>query len=245
MNTDPKQPAGKYMDVTHPAHTRPSATSRPIIVPNRPMLAADPMINESAELAATVHKTDSDSSLVETEAQNNARIEPPKELLAAPSLPTKQSDDAKETVASPEVSVPAVEPADTEEPEPRPVFDEDTAKSETEPDTDPKEATEPHKEATKPDETPAPNAAVQTTPVIDIAAESDAPSPEDEAAARNEQLIADATYFLPIGQVKHRGQRLVFGLCLIVVLAVVVLDVLLDTGSISLSGIPHTTFFGS
>lgn len=52
-----KQTTPKFMDMTHPAHVKPSTTSKPVIVTNRPMIAADPMIAEAAERAAGAKKS--------------------------------------------------------------------------------------------------------------------------------------------------------------------------------------------
>lgn len=256
MNTDPKQPAGKYMDVTHPAHVRPSATSRPIIVGSRPMLAADPMIAELAQQAAT-HKNDENSQTDDVAAHSRDKVvKPPTtpENIAptAPKNPEEDDEPAKPDSALDTASAQS-------EPETGSKTSSDETQASDRPESKPTVAEISHTDSEKSAEASAEKAHIslsttEETPPVSAAAvldtasdatESDTPSPEDEAAAHAEQIITDGTYFLPIGQAKHRGQRLIFGICLIVVLSLVVVDVLLDTGIISLSSVPHTTFFGS
>ena len=83
---------------------------------------------------------------------------------------------------------------------------------------------------------------------LDALAETEAAahSAEEAATAREEELeqhIAAGTYFVPIGQIKRRTRRRILGVVGVVLVGLLVLNILLDTGVLSFEHIPHTTFF--
>lgn len=72
---------------------------------------------------------------------------------------------------------------------------------------------------------------------------TDENAPTSARQAELEELIAKGTYAVPINALKHRRHMVVFEIVLLLlVLAVAGLDVLLDMGTLSLPGVPHTNF---
>lgn len=68
-------------------------------------------------------------------------------------------------------------------------------------------------------------------------------TPEQKEVANLENLIATKKYFVNVGQSRGRRRALLFGVLLIILLGIVMVDVLLDMGVLSISGVPHTSFF--
>lgn len=235
MSATPKQSAGKYMDITHPAHVRPSATSKPVIVGNRPMLAADPMIAESAERAAA-HKPTAPALPDPHDSQFREKRVEPEISLEAPTVAStseERDEQPQKDSSRPPVASVTLAPDDATVQQHKPVVN-----AESEAFTSEKDARTLERPKSTVDDKVTVASSIETATDID----SNELSPEAIATARSQQYIADGTYFLPIGQAKHRGQRMLFGVCLIIVLLILVLDALLDTGIINLT-VPHTTFF--
>lgn len=224
---DKPQPI-RVMDVTHPRNVQPSTTSKPVIVSNRPMIAADPMIAgmppkstaEDVELPAGAPEPTVPPEVV-TQNHESKTILPTEDLLRA----MEQPKPAEKAEAQPE-EVPAEEPATIAEP--TPATPEAPAKTQDTP--------------AKPDEVPA----IETNDEETEEEDDDTPKPETAEQKRDhelETLIASGKYYVPINRSgkKRAMVALVIILCLIGLLAVA--DLLLDMGIVRVSGIPHTSFF--
>lgn len=230
----------KVMDAVHPGDTPASPTSRPI-VGNRAYIASDPMLNEQEKDASAEKPSGSESTAtkeaaakepaVSREAKNIKPIsDDPSDKEYVPDTDAEESPktdtaDASEQKEQKDINQTADTPVDVE---PKPPEEDGVVAPEapTVPVSDTQEATE--------DDTDEPEEVPQQTP-------------EDEAAAAREaeleRHIAAGTYAVPIGQVKHRKQKMTLILVLVVlVVAVVALDVLLDMDVFELSGVPHTNF---
>lgn len=198
----------KIDDVKRPDKVTPSASGRPIIVTNRPVLTADPMV---------VPKADSSTAEAVPVTRTAKTIAPVSQDVEAPAEKTK----------APEAPTPA----------------ETTESAEPSPDT--------------PAEQPEAEAAENTrgvqidTPVRDSEAAVTAAEAEAEAArqAREtelEQLIASGKYAVPVNSVERkRTVHTSVGLTvLVVVLAALLIDLMLDANIIELlQKLPHTHFF--
>lgn len=243
----------RVMDITHPKDVRPSSTSKPVIVTNRPMIAEDPMIaqaaREAAEKGAELPAGAPSAPLVppdEPTVNRQAKTVKPisvsqdqdKEVQA--NTPTPKPETTESIDTSSETDKPASEAAEAE-----PVQSTETTERTT-PEASSEPATAEH--------APAPQAA-DTTGESTIAGlsvddsetdEDGEPRPETPEEKRSHDLeshVAKGTYFVPINQVGKRRSRMVLTAVLIVVLALITLDLLLDMGIINISGVPHTTFF--
>ncbi len=223
---DKPQPI-RVMDVTHPRNVQPPTTSKPVIVSNRPMIAADPMIAgmpakpaaEDVELPAGAPEPTVPPEAV-TQNHESKTILPTEDLLKAMEQP-KPVEKAEVQPAE----VPADEPAKIAEPTP--------------PETEP---------SVKPQDTPAKPEEVPAIETDDEAEEEDDDTPKPETAEQKrerelETIITSGKYYVPINRSgkKRAMVVLVIALCLIGLLAVA--DLLLDMGIVRVSGIPHTSFF--
>lgn len=218
----------KIIDVSHPDETVPDTSSRPVIVTNRPMIKQDPMIAEKA--AEEPEKSDESKP---TKAASKTKEEPAatKKKSIAPLADEKiviepiESDEAKDD-----------QPA--EEPEEVTASDktEETVEESAKPSDQSKEK-EP-KESQAADE----NVQVDEDATEKAKKEEEIDQAELDRQADLQKLIDSGKYALPI--VDAHSRRYVLGLVLLlIVLAALVLNVILDIGLIQLPGIPHTTFF--
>lgn len=227
MADKPEQPI-RVMDVTHPRNVQPPTTSKPVIVSNRPMIAADPMIagmpakpaKEDVELPAGAPEPTVPPEAV-TQNHESKTILPTEDLLKAMEQP-KPAEKAEVQPAD----VPAEEPAKTGEP--IPTAAEPPAKTQDTP--------------TQPEEVPA----IETDDEETEEEDEDTPKPETAEQKRERELetiIASGKYYVPINRSGKKRAMIVFVviLCLIGLLAVA--DLLLDMGIVRVSGIPHTSFF--
>jgi hypothetical protein len=261
----------KVIDITEPGKSEPSATSRAIIVTNRPMLQQDPMVIGTATSdvdsdntpAGKVQKPESELSSV----QEGHSILPP----SAPHL----SEDSSEADQSPTVEVDSIpksdEPSDpqppneaAEKPEIK-VSDAVTDKKvelksaeiaapsvEKEPTEEPVAEAEPKDASSEPEEGDAKSASgadddqVAPNKVMDEATKKAA---EEKAAkeAELEKLIESKKYFLPINAIQLRRNKLqsilLFSILIILVLAL--LDFSLDAGLLKINGVHSLTHFFS
>lgn len=243
------------MDVSKPGKGTPSATSRPIIVTNRPILQ-DPMVagdtgattEEKPPVAAkpsqkvTVQpisiKVQHDGEETDANAKEpEAPAGPQPEMVVKPlEEPLKKVKDeaAKEPTTPLEDAAPEDVPAPAEE------------VAETKDET-PEEKPEPD---TKTDEAQADGAANEEkkTALTPEEQEAAAKKAEEEAAAHAAaiQKLADShEYYLPIKTTESRKTRrfIMLGAVLILVLGVAWVDVALDAGLLHISGVKPVTHF--
>jgi hypothetical protein len=235
----PNRVAPKIIDVTAPNKSAPAPSARPIVVTNRPVLASDPMIADKAPEA----------------------IEPAGVPIVSRQAKTLKPPQPNETTEAD--AAPKPEPAATAAPTAEAVPPGD-AKPEP---TEPAESVESSPVATitepgpKAKELPPNEPAKPTAPVIGNQSDVDEPeneqtdaekaATEKQQAADNsrsqelEQLVTSGKFNVPINAVQRKRSRTrVLLLCVLaVVLAAALVDAALDSGAISLSGIPHTHFF--
>lgn len=210
----PASAAKPVMDIMHPGTGKPAdATTRPIIVTNRPVLQ-DPMVSG---------------------ASDTPNVVPSAEPVSAP------SPSSSKLVVQPLTAAPADTDADgvIEPGEMKPAESEvkaDPSPDEPAPDRS-SDKTEPTDEADEDaDGTP-------TTAAADAELAASAKAMEEI-----DNMVEEKTYFLPINSVEKRRSKhvFIFGMLLIVLLAVLWLDVALDAGFIKLGGLsPLTHFFNT
>jgi len=255
----PAKPSGpiKVMDITHPSNIQPDATSRPVLVPSRPMVVADPMIAQSAVDVLTkggAEKSAGDPTEMATRTP---------ELIVDRQAKTVNPDEAvepKDTNAdgpAPELPEPAeqvlagVPPVDAEAVNKVPASPivEITKPTEATPVIDVLPPNDTRKDAPN-SEVANPLAHSQSTFEI---SESDEDESDDDTAlektaeqkqAENiEKLVASRLYAVPIGKRAKRRARMLLVTLFVVLLALLTVDLMLDMGFLKISGIPHTTFF--
>lgn len=266
-----KTPASPgVFDVSKPGTARPDASSKPIIVTNRPMLH-DPMVAAAADAtddkvalapksAVTItpitvtspDEADAAAVTVDKKAESATQAPPltaeskPKKITkkskpAPAELPTVKAEDA----ATSEPSVPAAD---------KPAEESKGEAPTAEPDKAPAPVEEPEKSAEKPAEAapvadadkPAENeekAKKALSPEEQAAADKKAAEAAAEHEAAIQKLVDDETYFLPINSVETRKTRrfMLLGVVLILVLALAWADVALDAGLIHLAGLKPLT----
>jgi hypothetical protein len=247
----------KVMDVTHPANVQPSTTSRPVIVTNRPMIPEDPMINQAAQSAIDIEKP-----------AGAPKEEEAPDVTSAPEISAREGKTIVPITTDTEVETSKAEEKgkDAEAETPHTTITIDTGLEEDggenehllaaeEPDkqTDAlKEPVAPKATATKPvaeEASSKPEPANEDTSFTAIPEdgqldEGDPESKEKTAEEKRqeelEEIIAAGTYRVPIGQVAKRRSRMVFTVIIIVLLLLALLDLALDMGLLTLSGVPHT-----
>ena len=251
----PAKPSGpiKVMDITHPSNIQPDATSRPVLVPSRPMVVADPMIAQSAVDVLTKggaeksagDPTEMTARTPELIIDRQAKTVTPDEAI--------EPKDTNADVPAPELTeqeLAGVPPVDAEAVKkvPSPII-EITKPAETTPVADVMPANDAQKD-TPNTEAVKPLAPSQSTFEI---SESDEDESDDDTAlektaeqkqAENiEKLVASRLYAVPIGKRAKRRARMLLVTLFVVLLALLTVDLMLDMGFLKISGIPHTTFF--
>lgn len=206
----------------------PSTSSRPLIVTNRPMMASDPMLSAGSE---------SETEKPSGEVSHTAPLVQDVMGQTARTIQPTNSDLASEQAAESRVE---------EEASPKPQNDDNSNDQKPIPDETSFQAEESH--------APENTASNEAVSVEGSASNEDTPQKSDtvklslentQASDRDlelEQLIAKGTYAIPIGQVKRRRMKVLFLVLLVILAVIVILDVLLDLGSLSLQGVPHTDF---
>lgn len=217
----------KVIDAVHPGDTPPTPTSRPI-VGDRLYVASDPMLNEST----SDDISDKPSGEASTVNKDAAAKEPPVSREAKDIAPI---DDASQSTAKDTQHETVESDADAKDETNDTTKERVSSAGPEKPDTSEKsDAPEPV------------DAAAVTDSESDDSSDTPAPTPEDEAtAARDAELerhIAAGTYAVPIGQVKQRQRKMMVISIVVLILAVVVFDVLLDLEILKLSSVPHTDF---
>jgi hypothetical protein len=224
----PKDP--NITDVSRPGKTAPSASARPLLVTNRPVLANDPMIVDGAKPAeptavtAMTHRAGRTIEPV-TPSEQSAEAQPAgevsKPLTDAPELPIDVKDPEPSTPAASKLEPPVV----SSQPEPA-------------------------KPNPKPFDSPAPSVDTITTDDAESTDEdvtvSQAQAAEDLRLQELEKLVDSGTYQVPINALQRKRSRMfVAAMCIVaLVLALLLLDALLDANLINLPvNVPHTDFF--
>lgn len=237
----------KVMDVTHPRSVQPDATSRPILVSNRPMIEADPMIAQSAVEALTkssertTEKTEISSRPAEVVIDRP--LQPENIVDDVPPLDTAIVTNTTIDPVVPPVAAVVIEPAD------QLVAAKKQASTPTITITEPAKTTIVQSVVKQPTLEPVDDVASVAKPellISDYATDDDAvpeKTAEQKDAENIEKLIASGIYKVPIGKAAKRRVRLVLLLFFVAVIVLAIIDFLLDMEIISLSGVPHTTFF--
>lgn len=293
--------AAKTMDVVQPGKTAPPATSRPVIVTNRPILRQDPMMvspdgmektNEPAAqtsvsrvgktltvLAPQQSKTAKAPSLTPlsaadqtNDAGSTAAPAVPETPAAIPQGRTPEEIAGKKAIT---VKTDEVKPADDASASPAPAPSEPVPSSPAEPAPSAAKPAEPPAAATQPQVAPAP----ASTPGVALSTEDDistdtaaaggsgdaatsddqlapnktiddakkkAEAAETERMAEQEQIVASRRYYLPIQNVAARRgvTRWLVVLVLVLILAAVWFDIVLDAGILHIGNLqPLTHFF--
>lgn len=225
---DSKKSGGKrIVDVAHPGKTPASATSKPVIVGNRPILK-DPMVVDEA-----VPEEEESTSPKNT---GNTVIQP----LTAPEVDKKDETKDKSPESDPE---PDDSTDETDHSKTIAQLAEEARVKEEEQDIAPKssddESAQEQGSETSDDAQGAPNAEISK---VEEAEEARKKKQEEEL----QKLTDSKQYYLPINTVeKRRSKRIVAGgVLLSVLLAVAWFDIAVDAGLLpSANSIPHTHFF--
>jgi hypothetical protein len=220
----------KITDVASPGKTAPPATSRPIVVTNRSLIAGDPMIT-AAELpsnevpsAPIVSRTAKTIAPVSTDVKPDETPSLLQPMQTEVSLPATPDEPA---------AAPTSEPEKPATPEPAPA----TAEPAPEQDTPPSDEPERQADDMSPERD---EAADEAAAEIKLSAE------EVARQQKLDQLIEERTYVVPINAVqRHRSRVFVAAMCLLaLLLALILLDAVLDTGLLKPSfNVPHTHIF--
>lgn len=213
-----EKPAQKFFDVSHPGKSTPSSTSRPTIVGHHTILQ-DPMVNTENENKEAITNTSSIVSRVST-----TNIVPSDEAVAGYNSTEKIAD----------TSEPSVEDVkDKVEDEPQVEADTETEK----PKTEETELIEP--ESNEPSEE-VDEINIQSTDNTNTEEQKKADKSTKEDLERQEaiaKLIADKTYFAPVGVNKRKSSKRNFVMPIIVALVVVFVAgyLVIDSGIVKTS----------
>lgn len=264
----PRPKQTKIMDIAKPGkQVAASATARPVIVTNRPIMH-DPMMTGPTPDAPEAKKTVPPSAAKLVIKPLSAEEAEPAETaskqsassIGAPNLPIDEIGK-KKSAASKEDDEPA-EPAEPEQPAQADAAAD--APGQAAPDTEP--ADEPEAPADEPEtqvETTEVTTIVETEEItvtssvpddIGVPASNEASLPAKEAAKLEEdrrrqeeidKLIEDKTYFLPINAASKRRSRrdTIVGSILAVLLFIALIILLMDVGIIAYPGIEAPTSF--
>jgi hypothetical protein len=238
-NAKPKKDVANpgVFDVSKPGKSAPTATAKPIIVTNRPMLQ-DPMVVEEsgketespAKAKVTIQPItitsadDAESDDKITVTTSETKSEEPKQEPTEPVAPPQPKPAAE--VAAPAERPDEVAPVEEPKPEPVPVPDKEKA------------------------EEPAPEGTEEVTdkplaPGEEDAAAKKAEEEKAEHEAAISKLVENQQYFLPINSVEGRKTKrfIALGILLILVLGVAWVDIALDAGLVHIGGLKAVTHF--
>lgn len=226
----------KVMDVSSPGEAMPSPTKRPVIVTNRSMVNADPMVaplsTPTTDVASdSVPQADPVSPVPETsQEEKGCQLGTDTEVVASsPTEPVDASEDAK-TKSQPSTRKEKVLT-------PLPSVDSDPIDSTSDVDTDSQQT------SATPQTDDGDNEAVQ-----DLRQKyqgEKVPDSDIEAAAREAELmeiVERGTYKLPLGQRRKHTERAIIAVFVLSLIALLVINILLDLGTLELPGVPHTDF---
>lgn len=243
--------SAKYFDVSKPGKTPPNASSRPAIVGHR-TIVKDPMLNLPIEVSDGEPKAEAAHTTL-----TKIKLIPPSEIA-------KQAD-AKAAKAADETVEPAPEKAkDDPVPAPEPVT-EDKKEAGPEPDaenkskivvTDTIEEEKPgiqdEKKTDSPDMSGSDGNEDDPKVTPDVQAENQKLADKrlkEEIAKKEaiEKLVADKTYYAPIGEKKHRRSRrhAITTVLVILLLLAALGDLMIDSGTIKTSIKPPISFFNT
>lgn len=245
----------KIDDVKRPEKVTPAATSRPLVVTNRPFLSSDPMVVPAVDAPEAPKPAEPIARTAKTIVPVSEAAQPEPEKPAA--VPVSETPTAPEAPSAPEP----------------PQSAGDAPASETTENTDekPEESpvaviTEPSQPGPVPDLRPSATTAAddESTQAQQPGAAEDEPKRDAEAEAiaeetavmeaktareqELEQLIASGKYRVPINAVQRKRSRMYAWLLFVVaiLLAAVLVDAALDAGLVTTSlNVPHTHFFSN
>jgi hypothetical protein len=241
----PRATDKKVFDITKPGKSAPSASSKPIIITNRPVLK-DPMV--TAETPGTTSATE---AVAPSKPRTKITIaplgqEPEESVKTLEDTPAQVDAEAAPGSAAPEAPMEVVEKPSEEEPKPEVPAEKPAApKAASGSEPTPAEAsTEPavNDEESKGETTK--QAAGDAQKTSDKEAE-EAARLELERQAALQKIIDSRQYALPINTVeKRRNKRdILLGALFILLLAVVWFDIALDAGMIHVQGVHAYTHF--
>lgn len=230
----PEKP--KITDIASPGRTTPPATSRPIIVTNHSILQKDPMIAEGARPDDGVNAQPATAPVIKRTAKTIAPVSADMQALsqensAQSTAAAEVSSEQPQQPPTADVAAAPVQPTPAEKPEP----------------SAPEPPAEPAAEATQ--QSPTEEAVPETERDVEAENSLEEAKALEAQSARDqqlEQLIESGEYFVPINAVRLKRSRIfVAAMCVLaVLLALVLVDALLDANIISIPfSIPHTHFF--
>lgn len=209
-------PADKkhVMDVMKPGKAAATATSRPVIVGHGAMIK-DPMVHEKGSEAASEI---SDSDAVEAKSPSATKLvikplEAEEKAVEAEEKPVKDADSSESAV-----------PAETPKDEPK---KEEEKSDDTDDESD-----------TEDDPIDGSDKAIVEAVSDQAKLSADEKKRQEQEAAEAEainKLIEDKTYFISVGQVRrHRNNQMAAVLLLVILFALVIGYILVDTGVLNL-----------
>ena len=207
-------------DVAPPGKSEPSATSKSVLITNRPLIS-DPMMTKNIEAPEPTTPEPAVTEPVATPAvADKGNLQPVHQLVIKP--PTDDERAARDA---------AISKTSSEKPAP-PVLQDVVAA--------------PEKPAAVLEQTPDVSDDL-SLPLNPDAEEVQAEDAEAERQAALDKLVESQKYFLPVDAVELRRahQFIVYGLLLIIVLGFVLTDLALDAGLLHLNGISALTNFFS
>lgn len=244
-----KDNGDKIFDIARPGKSMPDATSKPIIVTNRPMLQ-DPMMVEDNPSQDTKDKdAESEVSSPKLTIKPITVTSDDEPASQSPTITSKPSNDSAADVndkmdkADPTTNTDQTEKLSIDSPTDNPSTDQTVDPIETNTTDSPaaKEAAQVDKPLIKESDPPKPD---ESPDVMEAAAKlAEQEKVKHDAAI---QKLADSKqYYLPIDSVeKRKTARFVFlGAGLIILLALVWLDIALDAGLIKLAGLHAVSHF--
>lgn len=247
----------KIMDVSKPGKAAPSPSSKPIIVTNRPMLKRDPMVatpdglekaspsddtvpvSRTAKTLNIVSPTEGSGTAVKVVSAVSTApsdsVAPPAASNAASSLPRAGAETPTDEPEQTAVADPAVPMSS----EPAPATEQPTPTPDTMP-AAPAPAPDDSDDDTDASEQLAPNQALEVAKQKEEAAKA-------ARLAEEEKIVTSRQYYLPIDNVEERRgfDRVLLVLAVVLILALVWADVVLDAGIIHISGLHALTHFFS
>jgi hypothetical protein len=243
-----KKPVSKRIsDVSKPNTSAPSATSKAVIVSNRPILQDPMVVKETSADSDSGTKIKAKIQPLTAPVVEAAKPEPATEPAVSDMPSTKEPAKAEITVndsiAATEAST---EAAPTPEKTETPTDEVATAEVDPAKSADPAEATsETTADGTaNTDEAGSEPAKTETSPEAAVAAAEAEATKHDEAI---QQMVESKQYFLPINSLEKRRTKrvVVLGIALSVLLAVAWVDVALDASLIELGSVKPVTHFFS
>jgi len=265
-----KDDAPKIMDVSKPGKTAPPASAKPVIVTNRPMLKQDPMMAtpDGMEKSAVPGETSPISRtaktvnvLQPTEPTKADAAEPVTVKVTAPPAPKVEDLIAAKTAAVKPEAAPKAESIDqgsTPENPAAPITAPEPARTDSENPSSPEKSDTPSAPEEAPTITPSSSIDGQDEEPDEDGADSqlapnqaleEAKQKEEEAKAarqaEEEKIIASRQYYLPMSTVTQRRglDRVLLVLALVLIVALVWMDIVLDAGIIHIPGVHAFTHF--